>query len=232
LDEILRGKLRLWQPRDGYRFSVDPLLLIDFVAPPYGRVIDFCAGVGVVGLGVLQRDAAATAWLVELQPELADLARKNALENGLESRVQIWAIDLRQLQQGGAQFDVALANPPYRTLDEGPASPERQIALAQHELELALADVLAQMRRVLTPGGRAAIVHPAGRLPSLLAALDGEGLRPLRLRCVHPRAGEPANRVLVEARKGARGPLVIEPPLVLRDENGYTAEARRALGET
>jgi tRNA1(Val) A37 N6-methylase TrmN6 len=64
-----------------------------------------------------------------------------------------------------------------------------------------------------------------------LAALDGEGLRPLRARFVHPRADEPANRVLVEAQKGARGPLVVEAPLVLRDAAGYTREAARILGE-
>ena len=87
------------------------------------------------------------------------------------------------------------------------------------------------MRRVLAPGGRAAFVYPAARLPLLLAAADGAGLRPLRARFVHPRAEEPANRVLVEAVKGARGPLVVEPPLVLRDAAGYTREAARILGE-
>ena len=223
----------MWQPRDGYRFSVDPLLLVDFVRPPLGRVIDFCAGVGVVGLGALLRDAAATVTLVELQAELAALAQKNADDNGLTSRVEVVQRDLRQLGGEGAQYDTALANPPYRTLKEGPASPARQVALAQHELEVTLPALTLQMRRVLKEGGRAALVFPSARLPELLAALDGERLRPVRLRCVHSRADEPANRVLVEAHKGARGPLVVEPPLVLRDgAGGYTSEALRALGET
>jgi tRNA1(Val) A37 N6-methylase TrmN6 len=195
-------------------------------------VIDFCAGVGVVGLGALLRDPAATATLIELQPDLAALAERNARDNSLGERAQVRTIDLRRLDDGGARFDTALANPPYRTLDEGPASPARQIALAQHELELTLPELAAQMRRVLVPGGRALVVYPAARLPALLAALEGEGLRPLRLRCVHPRAGEPANRVLVAAHKGARGPLVVEPPLILRHVDGsYTDEARRVLGE-
>jgi len=64
-----------------------------------------------------------------------------------------------------------------------------------------------------------------------LSALAAEGLRPLRARFVHPRADEPANRVLVEAHKGARGPLVVEAPLVVRDAAGYTAEAARILGD-
>ncbi|HEX9101588.1 MAG TPA: SAM-dependent methyltransferase, partial [Polyangia bacterium] len=140
--------------------------------------------------------------------------------------------DLRAaLPDGGAAFDVAVANPPYRTLDEGPASPDAEVATAQHELEVTLADVAAAMRRVLVPGGRAALVYPAARVAGLLGALDGAGLRPVRARFVHPRADEPANRVLVEALKGARSPLVVEAPLVVRDTAGYTAEAARILGD-
>jgi tRNA1Val (adenine37-N6)-methyltransferase len=201
------------------------------VRPPYGRLVDFCTGCGVVGLGLCTRDAAARATLVELQPRLATLARRNADDNGLGARVDVHQGDLRAAMVEGAAFDVAVANPPYRTLDEGPASPDAEVALAQHELELTIVELAAAMRRVLVPGGRAAIVYPAARLPALLAALDGAGLKPLRLRCVHPRAGEPANRVLVEAQKGARGPLVIEPPLALRDDAGYTAESARILGD-
>ncbi len=227
----MRGRLHLWQPRVGYRFSVDPLLLVDFVAPPYGRIVDFCAGVGVVGLGLLTRDERARAALVELQPRLAALAARNAGDNGVAARVEVSAGDLRAATEPGAAFELAVANPPYRTLDEGPASPDAEVAIAQHELELRLDELVAAMRRVLVPGGRAALVYPAARLPSLLAALDGASLRPLRLRCVHPRAGEPAIRVLVEAHKGARGPLVVEPPLILRDAAGYTAEAARLLGD-
>lgn len=231
-DAILRGRLTLWQPRAGYRFSVDPLLLVDFVAPPYGRLVDFCAGCGVVGLGLLTRDAAAHATLVELQPRLATLAARNAADNGLAARAEVAVGDLRAaLPEGGASFEVAVANPPYRTLEDGPASPVEEVALAQHELRISVAELAVTMRRVLKPSGRAAVVYPAARLPALLAALEAAGLRPLRARFVHPRADEPANRVLVEAQKGARGALVVEPPLVLRDAAGYTREAARMLGE-
>ena len=222
----------MWQPRAGYRFSIDPLLLVDFVRPPYGRVVDFCTGCGVVGLGLLSRDQAAQATLVELQARLASLARRNAEDNGMAARAAVVEGDLKSaLPDGGAAFDVAVANPPYRTLDEGPASPDEEVAIAQHELRVSVGEVIAAMRRALVPGGRAALVYPAARVAHLLAALDGAGLRPVRARFVHPRADEPANRVLVEAHKGARGPLVVEPPLFVRDGAGYTAEAARLLGD-
>ena len=222
----------MWQPRDGYRFSIDPLLLVDFVAPPFGRVVDFCAGGGVVGLGLLTRDERAHATVIEIQPRLAALAQRNADDNGRGARADLVAAALRAaLGDGGAAFDLAVANPPYRALEDGPASPVEEVAIAQHELRVSLPELAAAMRRVLKPAGRAALVYPAARLPALLAALDAAGLRPLRARFVHSRADEPANRVLVEAHKGARGPLVVEPPLIVRDAAGYTREAARILGE-
>ena len=200
--------------------------------PPFARVVDLGAGVGVIGLGLLGRDPAATATLVELQPRLAALARRNAADNGLGARATVVEGDIAGgLPLPGAAFELAVCNPPYRTLEEGPASPDAEAAVAQHELRLTLPALAAEMRRLLVPLGRAAVVFPAARLPALFAALDGAGLRPLRLRAVHPRAEEPANRVLVEAHKGARGPLVVEPPLVLRDAAGYTPEAARILGD-
>jgi tRNA1Val (adenine37-N6)-methyltransferase len=199
------------------------------VQPPFGRLADVCAGCGIVGLGLLSRDAAATATLIELQPRLAALARRNADDNGHGERVVVEAADVTT--SGSVGYDLVAANPPYRLLTEGPASPNREVAMGQHELTLTLTQLTAAMRRMLRPAGRAALVYPARRLGELLAALDGAGLRPRRLRCVHPRADEPANRVLVEAHKGARGPLVIEPPLVVRDGDGYSAEAAQLLGD-
>ncbi len=228
----------MWQPKEGYRFSVDPLLLLDFIgASRVARAADLGSGCGVIALGLAQRFADARIIAVELQPRLAQLARLNADENGLGERVIVLEIDLADARLArslltGASFDLVVSNPPFRPLGEGSANPDDEEAVARHELRLTLADLAREMRRMLQPGGRAAVVYPAERLATLLATLAREGLRPLRLRCVHARVGEPATRVLVEARKGARGNLVIEAPLILHDEAGcYTPDARRALGE-
>jgi tRNA1Val (adenine37-N6)-methyltransferase len=237
-DEILRGRLILWQPRKGYRFSVDPLLLLDFLGPSprIGRACDLGTGCGVIALGLARLDDAARVTAVELQPRLAGLARRNAVENGLADRVEVVELDLADEARAraalpGASFALVASNPPFRPLGEGSTNPVDEAAIARHEVRLTLADLTAQARRVLEPGGRAVWVYPAERLTSLLATLDAAGLRPIRLKLVHGRAEEPARRALVEARKGAKGNLVVEPPLVLYDDAGYTAAARRALGD-
>ncbi len=227
----------MWQPRDGYRFSVDSLLLVDFVHPPFGRACDLGTGSGVIALALALADSRASVTAVELQPRLAGLARRNAVENQLADRVRVVELDLADADAArkalpGASCELVVCNPPYRPLGEGNANPGDEQAIARHELKLTLADVAREARRLLVPGGRAALIYPAERLPALLATLDGEGLRPLRLRLVHGKPGEPARRALVEARKGHRGNLVVEPPLIVQDDDGqYSPEAKRALGD-
>jgi tRNA1Val (adenine37-N6)-methyltransferase len=238
LDELLRGRLRLWQPRRGYRLSVDPLLLADFVTracgPRLGRVCDLGAGVGVVGLALAQADPAATGLLVELQPRLAGLARRNVAANAAAPRLEVHEGDLRDLPaRHHGRYDLVVSNPPYRPVGAGKPNPDREKALANLELECRLDELVAAARLLLAPRGRFALVHDAGRLGAVMAALGDAGLYPERLRLVHPRADAGASRLLVLARRTrGPGPLHVAPPLVLHEPDGsFTPEAATILGE-
>ncbi len=236
-DSILRGRLRLWQPVVGYRFSIDPLLLIDFVSDgAVGQVADLGAGVGIVGLGLARRFERAQVTLVELQPRLAELSRRNIIENELTDRCRVVLADVlsastKQVLPGG-RFELVASCPPYYPVGHGGVNPDSEEAIARHELRLPLPKLVAAAKRLVGFRGRVAFVYPSPRLSELLVALAECSLPVRRLRLVHPQAGEPAQRVMVEAQKGYRGGLLIEPPLYIREADGrYTAQARRALGE-
>jgi tRNA1Val (adenine37-N6)-methyltransferase len=237
-DEFLRGRLRLWQPRVGYRVSVDSLLLAHYVGPaPLGRVVDLGAGVGVIGLALALRDPSARVTLAELQPSMAGYARRNVDENGLADRVQVVEVDLAaRAAKGslpGASFDRVVSSPPFFAVESGPTVPDESEAIARHEVRLTVTQLAKAARRLLVQAGRAYFVYPSDRLVDLLAALDGEALRPVRLRPIYPRPGAGCNRVLVEAVKGRRGGLVFEEPFLVRNERGeYEPEAAAALGES
>jgi tRNA1Val (adenine37-N6)-methyltransferase len=236
-DPILRGRLTLWQPRVGYRFSLDPLLLANFIGTaPLGRVIDIGAGVGVVGLLLARLDSQAQLTLVELQPRLAALCLRNAAHNQLAPRCTVVEGDVRSAavrkQLPGAWFDLVASCPPYYQLGRGGVNPDSEEAIARHEIHLPLAELVRAARRLVGFRGRVALVYPSPRLPELLSALVAEGLTPTRLRLVHTHADQPAQRALVEGRKGARGGLVALPPLILRHPDGsYSEEARRLFGD-
>lgn len=231
-DPLLRGRIRVWQPRRGHRVTLDALVLADFARRGAGgRVLDLGCGAGVIAVALLAGDPAATGVGVELQPELADLARRNVTENGLEGRLEIVAGDLRRPLELGA-FDVVVANPPYHP-GRGRAAPDAERAVARHEVECTIADVAAATRRHLAPKGRAFLVYPAERVAELLAACAAASVPARALRFVHSVADEPARRVLVEAAPGWRGGVTVLAPLVVHgdDRKSYRPEAARILGD-
>jgi tRNA1Val (adenine37-N6)-methyltransferase len=231
-DSMLRGQVTLLQPRRGFRSSLDPVLLAGFVSAPYGHVLDIGCGTGAISFLLLARDPAATGVGVEVQPRLASLLRQAVIENGHQARFRVEHADIRHAQLAPASFDLVVSNPPYLPLGQGALPPDEERAIAHHEVKLPLSDWVDRAATFCRPDGRVAVVFPAQRAAELLAALTARGLSPTRLRPVYPRPGQPATRVLVEARRPAAArPLVFEPPLLVHEADGYSEEVRRYLGE-
>jgi tRNA1Val (adenine37-N6)-methyltransferase len=231
-DTLRAGRVRIYQPARGARMSLDPVLLEGFLPPPHGRFLDIGCGTGALSFLLLARDPAATGVGVELQPRLAALAARGRDDNGWQQRLEIVAGDVRALRDrlGAARFDLIATNPPYRTLAGSRRPPDDERALAHQEIALALPEWVECAARAVRPGGRVAVVFPAERAVDLLAELRARELNPCRLRTVHSHEGEPASRVLVEAERAGRRPLVIEPPLILHADGArYTAEVQRWL---
>lgn len=229
-DALLRGRIRLLQPVRGLRASLDPVLLAGFVQPPFGDFLDLGCGSGVLAFLLLARDPAATGLAVDIQPRLADLARRGAEVNGFAARLKVIAGDVRQLDVGPRRFSLIATNPPFRPIGSGVLPPDRERSLAHFEVALTLREWVRVTDRLLSPDGRLAVIYPAARLEDLQLALSAHGFRAVRVRMVVPRADEPPGRVLVEARRGT-GSAALEPPLVVHQEGGFSPEVRRMLGE-
>ena len=233
-DTLRAGRVRIFQPARGARMSLDPVLLEGFLPPPHGRFLDIGCGTGALSFLLLARDLAATGVGVELQPRLAALAERGRDDNGWQQRLEIIAGDVRALRDrlGAARFDLVATNPPYRTLTGSRRPPDDERALAHQEIALALAEWVDCAARAVRPGGRVAVIFPADRAVELLAEMRARDLVACRMRAVHPHAGEPASRVLVETERAGRRPLAIEPPLVLHAEGArYTPEVQRMLDD-
>lgn len=209
----------LAQPARGYRYAVDSLILVDFVAGAKARAcLDLGTGSGVIALRLLERDCCRSAVGVERQAELAACARDNARGLGLEARLRIVEGDLRRVVRADAPggFDLVVANPPFHPRRAGRASPEPGRAAARHEGDTTLADFVSAARHALGRRGRFCIVLPAARLPEHTELLRRAGLEAKRVRFVHASANRAAHLALCEARAGKPGGLVVEPPLFLK----------------
>jgi tRNA1(Val) A37 N6-methylase TrmN6 len=236
LDAILGGRLRLRQRRDGHRVGLDAILLAAAAGAPAARVVDVGAGVGAVGLALLQRWPAATGDLVEIDPELAALAEENAALNGLAERARIAIADAlapksrRAAGLADEAADLVVANPPYLAAEAARASPDPRRARA-HVAGVgstALADWVVACLALLAPGGRFVMIQRADALPALLPAFAGR-LGDLALRPVHPRAEAPAIRLLISGIKGSKAPLRLLPGLTLHGADGAATPLAAAI---
>ena len=235
---ICRGELRLSQPRSGYRFNVDSLLLADFASrslpeDPAGRILDLGAGCGVVGLLLARRSPGLQVTLVEIQQELACLARHNAGVNGLQERVEVLNEDLRTLElRWPERPSLAVCNPPFYRVGQGRLNPDPQAAMARHELACTLDDLCRCAGRLLARDGKVCLVHIMERRDEVLASLHAAGLRPRAWRRILPTPGRDARRFLIMARRGGGAEIEELPALVERERHGgYTEEMKRILRE-
>jgi tRNA1Val (adenine37-N6)-methyltransferase len=232
LDSLLHGKLSLIQKQDGYRVSVDAVLLADWVdCGPGDRLVDLGTGCGVIPL-ILHRTRAFESVLgVEIQHDLAEIARRNLRLNHAEDRVTILEADLRELPERypGVLFDRVISNPPYRALQSGEINEVPEKAVARHEVSLVLEELLLIAERLLAAEGRLILIYPAERRGELDQTLRRVGLRPLLFRQVCPRPGSSPRLILLDA--GRTGLLRELPPLIVHTEGGeYSPEMRQILG--
>ncbi|MCD4688649.1 MAG: tRNA1(Val) (adenine(37)-N6)-methyltransferase [Desulfuromonadaceae bacterium] len=234
LDDLRLGGLKIIQHQDGYRFSLDPVLLCAFTRVAAGEtVVDLGSGSGVIPLLMARRSDSAQIIGVERQSTMVDRSRRSVLLNGLESRITIQEGDLRQIRNllDAESAQVVVANPPFRKVDSGRLSPHSERAQARHEVAGNLADFVAAAAYLLGSGGRCYLVYLAERLAELLDLLRQAGLEPKRLRCIHSRTGQAARMVLVESRRAGGVGLTIEAPLYVYDGECYSAEVLGCYGE-
>jgi len=236
LDDLTIGGLKIIQAKNGYRFSLDPVLLNGFISGVKDySVLDLGTGNGIIPLLLSARNEARSITGVEVQQEMAERAGRTMQLNGLQASVSIVLGDIRDLPCDGleaAAFDVVTVNPPYRQPGTGRVAFDDERGMARHELAGGLDAFLRAAGAMLKSGGNFYVVYLAERLAELLTGMALFNLEPKRLRFVHPREGQSARLVLVEGRKNGRPGMTVESPLVVYQGEGrdYTGEVLTMYG--
>lgn len=234
IDDLQRGGLRVIQRADAFRFGTDAVLLADFAAPRrHDRVCDLGTGTGIIPLLLYARENTISADAVEIQPDMADMAARSMAMNGLNEKIHVLPGDLRSIRTllPHARYDLVTCNPPYGKAGGTLLNPDASKRLARHEESCAIEDVACAAAWLLQNGGRLCCVFPAARMIELSDAMRKYRMAPKRIRMVHSRVEKAAHLCLMEGMLDARPGLIIEPPLVIYDEdNAYTPELRRIYG--
>lgn len=234
LDDLLAENLKIIQSPSVFSFSIDAVLLSRFahVPPRRGKIIDLCAGNGVIPLFLSARTKAPII-AVELQQRLFDMAERTVEYNELQNQITMMHDDVIDIAKkiGYEKADLVTCNPPYFPAHE--ASDKNLLepfAIARHEIKLTLDQAIKSASELLKQGGKAAFVHRPERLLDIVSIMRSYRLEPKRIRFVYPKSGKEANTLLIEGIKDGKSGLKVLPPLYVYNQDGeYSEEVRKLL---
>jgi tRNA1(Val) A37 N6-methylase TrmN6 len=229
-DTLLGGRVKLRQPKEGYRAAIDPVLLAAATrVQPGQRVLDVGCGTGAAMFCLAARLPTVDVSGLERQPELAVLAQEGIQLNGWAARARVVNGDLMALPDliCGYLFDIIMTNPPFAA--DGTVSPKQSVAQAHHESDVDLGQWIKACLGLLKPKGRLVMIHRADRLSEICAAL-APTCGDIHIRPVFSKEGQPAKRVVVDAGKDRKTGDTILPGLILHAAGGaFTPQADAIL---
>ena len=216
--------LRLIQNEKVLKFGTDSVLLASFIRlNRREKLVDLGTGTGILPI-LLSGRVQAEMVGIELQPQAAELARRNVQLNGLE-RVRIVQGDLKEAAALAGRADVVCCNPPYDKPLAGEMKEQPELRIARYEIACTLEDIVKSAAELLSTGGRFYMVHRPFRLVEIFQTMTKYKLEPKRMKLVYPMADREPNMVLIEGIRGAKSMIKIEKPLIVYEKPGvYTSE--------
>ena len=229
-DTFFHGKLKVLQPREGYRFSLDAPMLAGFLpSMPGTAALEVGTGCGIISLMGLALERFRSVRTVELQPRLSGLAERNAALNGFQDRMRVIRGDILEMRDRFRDLKLIFSNPPYYPLGRGRLSARADVRDARFETRLTLQGLLEALAVMLAPEGIVCLILPAEREAELLNLGAAIRLYPRRLRRVRSFESDKPGRFLVQLGFH-RGDMDLSPPLVIfRSPGEYTREMESLL---
>jgi tRNA1Val (adenine37-N6)-methyltransferase len=231
-----------WEPLGGetsvlvsglHKFNTDTILLADFSSPrSYELCADFGTGCGTIPLIWQARRTPKHIFAVEIQEEAASLAQRSIAHNGFQDAITLIRGDLRETEFTPAgSLDLIACNPPYKPDGTGIKNLQAALTIARHEVACSFAEIAETASKLLRWGGRFCCCLRPERLSDVIVTLRNAGLEPKRLRFVQQREGKPPFLFLVQANRGGKPGMLVEPVLFIEDgAGGCSAEMKQIYG--
>ena len=230
VDDLEINGLKLIQNPDGYCFTSDSVLLANSVAVrKRDRILDIGTGSGIIAVLLAGKLGANSVTAVDIQDEVAAVARRNVILNGLSDKIDVVTASLAEFAAATPceSFDTVVTNPPYKKTDAGKMDENPVRAISKYELKLSLAELIRDAAKLLKFGGKFYMVHRADRLAECIFELKKNKIEPKVLTLVYPKADKSPDVVIYECIKGAAAGIKIRSLTVFGADGGYTPEAKK-----
>jgi len=234
LEDLQLDNLYIIQKKKSFRFGMDAVLLAGFARAGAGdTVVDLGTGSGIVAILMSAKTKAEKIIGIEIQPDIADMARRSVEGNNLSSRVSIEVMDIKEAADRlpSGRIDVVVSNPPYTKCGGGLVSPGESRAISRHEILCTLEDVVKAASSLLRNHGEFYMVHRPDRLSDIVTEMRRYRLEPKELRIVCPRFGDAPSLLLIKGVRNGNPGMKLLAPLYIYDADGnYTDEVRAIYG--
>lgn len=218
LDDLQFNDLFIIQNKNLYSFTCDAVLLANFVkARKSDNIIDLCSGSGIVGILSQAKTGSKKLTCVEMQESLANMCNRSIEYNNLQEKAKVINTTVQNAPSllGKEKFEVVTCNPPYKKVDSHKISEKREIGVCKYEIALTFDELAKSASQLLKFGGKFFFVHESCRASEIFSKLKAVSLEPKRVCFIYPKSGANSHIMLVEATKGGKEGVIIEPPIIL-----------------
>ncbi len=224
LDDLGAVSKKIVQKKAGFRFAVDAVLISHFISiDKKSKVLDIGTGTGIIPLLISDNNKIDMISAIEIQDDVADMARRSVILNGLDKRIEVLNEDVRSFKRGNF-YDYIVTNPPYMRLEGGKISSDGMKAISRHEIKLSLEELIESSKRLLKPGGSFNIIYRTNRFLELTHLLETFKFGIKRVRFIYSKPGLKSDLVMLEAVKGKKAMLEVMEPLYIEGKDGKLSD--------
>ncbi len=225
----INESLRLIEKKDSLTFGTDAYLLSAILPKRQKHIgVELGCGSGVISLLALTKKKCQAVYGIEVQEDIATVARRNAELNNLSDSFTVINKDLRnvKIEDISKEVDFVFSNPPYMKLTSGKLNESSFKNISRHEVCGEIQDFCKCASLLLKHGGCVYFVYRPDRMVDLLSAMRNSGLEPKRITFIHANTNTPPSIFLVQGKKGAKSGLTIDKPIYIYKNNSteYTED--------
>lgn len=231
IDDLQYKGLKIIQNNLGFCFGIDSVILANFAKQikPNSRVIDLGTGTGIIGLLLCKKTKLKEIKGIEIQKDVAEMAKRSIQLNKLEDKFQIINQDINKIFENKEleknSYDVIVTNPPYKEVGTGVTNEDETKFISRHEIKATLTDFLKTASQLLKNKGEIYMVHKPERIVDIFQKMRENKLEPKELKIIYSNKNSEACLIIIKAVKGAKKFLKILEPIYIYDEKGsYTNE--------